>query len=115
MKAARRSAQSTIFLLSDDGKISDAVISVGGFLGIGSKLVSIPFGQIKFEESQQGRAVMTPTPGAVAPVPGAVGAAATSPGATPTTVTIAERPTTYSLVLPGSSKESLTKAADFHY
>ncbi len=102
------------FLIDDGGKVTDAVVSVGGFLGIGSKLVSIPFEQLKFEESRQNRAA-TPTPAAVAPVPGAAGSTATSSAALPTAAATADRTVTYSIVLPGSSKESLSKAADFHY
>jgi sporulation protein YlmC with PRC-barrel domain len=35
-----------------DHKAGMAVISVGGFLGIGSKLVSVPFDQIKIEDNK---------------------------------------------------------------
>jgi sporulation protein YlmC with PRC-barrel domain len=34
-------------LMSPDNKANTAVISVGGFLGMGSKLVSVPFDQLK--------------------------------------------------------------------
>src|SRR5947209_8985482 len=37
-------------IVGQDGKISAAVISVGGFLGIGSKLVKVPYDQLRFEE-----------------------------------------------------------------
>lgn len=36
-----------ILLSQGQGKAQTAVISVGGFLGIGSKLVSVPFGKLK--------------------------------------------------------------------
>jgi len=36
-------------LMSHDNKATTAVISVGGFLGMGSKLVSVPFDQLKVE------------------------------------------------------------------
>jgi sporulation protein YlmC with PRC-barrel domain len=40
-------------LMSDtDHKAGTAVISVGGFLGMGSKLVSVPFDQIKVENDK---------------------------------------------------------------
>ena len=35
-----------------DHKADTAVISVGGFLGIGSKLVSVPFDQIKIQDNK---------------------------------------------------------------
>ena len=39
-------------LLSSDGTVQNAVVSVGGFLGIGSKLVEVPFKNIKFAPSK---------------------------------------------------------------
>ena len=40
-------------LMSDaDHKVGTAVISVGGFLGMGSKLVSVPFDQLKIENDK---------------------------------------------------------------
>jgi sporulation protein YlmC with PRC-barrel domain len=40
-------------LMSDnDHKAGTAVVSVGGFLGMGSKLVSVPFDQLKFENDK---------------------------------------------------------------
>jgi sporulation protein YlmC with PRC-barrel domain len=39
-------------LMSHDNKATTAVISVGGFLGMGSKLVSVPFNQLKIENDR---------------------------------------------------------------
>ena len=39
-------------LMSKDNKANAAVISVGGFLGMGSKLVSVPFDQLKVENNR---------------------------------------------------------------
>ena len=40
-------------LMSDnDHKAATAVISVGGFLGMGAKLVSVPFDQLKIENDK---------------------------------------------------------------
>src|SRR5712671_3608942 len=33
-------------LIGDDGKIREVVIAVGGFLGVGAKLVTVPFDQL---------------------------------------------------------------------
>ena len=38
-------------LVSSDGSVQNVVLSVGGFLGIGSKLVEVPFKNIKFAPS----------------------------------------------------------------
>jgi sporulation protein YlmC with PRC-barrel domain len=39
-------------LVSRDDKTSTAVISVGGFLGVGSKLVAVPYDQLKVEHDK---------------------------------------------------------------
>ena len=39
-------------LMGSDNKATTAVLSVGGFLGIGSKLVSVPFSQLKVEKDR---------------------------------------------------------------
>jgi hypothetical protein len=39
-------------LMSANNKASAAVLSVGGFLGMGSKLVSVPFDQLKIENNR---------------------------------------------------------------
>jgi hypothetical protein len=39
-------------LMSKDNKATTAVLSVGGFLGMGSKLVSVPFDQLKIENNR---------------------------------------------------------------
>ncbi len=39
-------------LMSHDNKATTAVISVGGFLGMGAKLVSVPFDQLKIENDK---------------------------------------------------------------
>jgi sporulation protein YlmC with PRC-barrel domain len=39
-------------LVSRDDKTSTAVISVGGFLGLGSKLVAVPYDQLKVEHDK---------------------------------------------------------------
>src|SRR5690349_23137129 len=36
-------------LVGQDGKISETVLSVGGFLGLGAKLVAVPYSQLRFE------------------------------------------------------------------
>lgn len=38
-----------LILTRDDDKVAMAVISVGGFLGMGSKLVAVPYDQLRFE------------------------------------------------------------------
>lgn len=124
-------------LIGDDGKISNAVISVGGFLGLGSKLVEVPFSQLKFEHSRTTTPAVSPTAGAeptttaAGAVPGNAGhtpagtaaggqpagtaagntATATAPNAANTTTS----PVFYTVVAPGTTKESLTSMPEFKY
>ncbi len=49
-------------IVGTDGQISSAVISVGGFLGVGSKLVDVPFSRLQFKQdgNGNGRKVLLP-------------------------------------------------------
>ena len=79
-------------LLSSDGSTQSAILSVGGFLGVGSKLVEVPFKSIKFApslsnpDSGSKQATQTPAP-AVTTAPagtvGSTGAAGTTGAGTP--------------------------------
>ena len=89
-------------LVSPDGTVSKAVLSVGGFLGLGSKLVEVPFNSLKFVPSQSNPAsgsktatqsatgappaagTLQPTAGGTAAPSAASGSASTmAPAATP--------------------------------
>lgn len=130
-------------LMGNNGQVSDAVLSVGGFLGIGAKLVSVPFSQLKFERSKTGFATagatgspgaaggMVGAPGAMAPAAGGAGAPGTAagggvggnPAAAPAMTGApagnaageGHAPADYSLVLPGATKDSLTTAPEFKF
>ena len=131
-------------IVGKDGKVSTAVISVGGFLGIGSKLVGVPYDQLRFEErhpDETAAATNAPpgTTAAPAAAPGSTATAAsgvlngTAPAMTPgvgvggvsagtaTTgaMTAPAMPgpnvTTMQVVLPGATKDSLTSMATFSY
>ncbi len=101
-------------LIGQDGKISEAVVSVGGFLGIGGKLVAVPFDQFKFVESRKTTADTT-----AAPTTTVAGASAptTVPADNGTTKTgmAGPEPVYYSIVLPSATKNSLSSAAEFKY
>jgi sporulation protein YlmC with PRC-barrel domain len=43
-------------ILASDGQITSAVIGVGGFLGMGEKLVAVPFSDLKFGRDSSGNA-----------------------------------------------------------
>lgn len=103
-------------LIRSKGKVSQAVISVGGFLGIGSKLVEVSFNQLKFKPSVNNRTAPMATNTAATP-PAATAPASTAPAATATNASA--RPpkvrVNYSVVLPGSTKATLTKMPAFTY
>ncbi len=126
-------------LISDDGKVQTVVISVGGFLGIGTRYVAVPFSQMQVQPSRLGDTGVTANNGAApttvttstlpppmtAPV--APGAGMTPPEATTVPTTGASgslangqagnAPATqyFSVVLPGATKDTLTKMPEFTY
>lgn len=142
-------------LMGDDGKIQNVVISVGGFLGVGTHYVSVPFSQLKVQPSRSpGAGIINPNgtlpgmtgtataagatagtgPATTAPIGTTPATAAHStptgsitPGATSGTMApalpangssmTAARATMqyFSVVLPGATKDSLTKMPEFHY
>jgi|SRR5271163_3812991 len=101
-------------LMDESGKISQAVVSTGGVLGMGGKLVAVPFDQLKFEPSAGNngapQAAVTPnTPvGINPPAAGYVPPRAAANQAP-------SRPTYFSLVLPDATKDSLDKQQTFKY
>jgi sporulation protein YlmC with PRC-barrel domain len=86
-------------LVGSDGSVSNAILSVGGFLGVGSKLVEVPFKNLKFVPSQSnpasgskeanassapaaaGSANPQTAPGTTGAAPGAPGSTGAAPGA----------------------------------
>jgi len=44
-------------LITDDGKVDAVIVGVGGFLGIGEKNVSMPFGELTFRRNDDGKTV----------------------------------------------------------
>lgn len=72
-------------LIRSQGTVSGVVLSVGGFLGVGTKYVEVPFSQLHFKESAG-----TGNNGKATPVD-------------------------YSVVLPGATEASLKKMPAFKY
>ena len=56
-------------MVGQDGRISGAVLSVGGFLGLGAKLVAVPYDQLRFEPRTADRTTDDPAPAARAGTP----------------------------------------------
>jgi hypothetical protein len=46
-------------ILTQDGKISAAIIGVGGFLGMGEKAVAVPYSDLKFSKDSNGKLRVT--------------------------------------------------------
>ena len=78
-------------MVDPKGKMSDVIISVGGFLGMGDKLVEVPFNKLKTEASKANPASGTK-------------AGSDNDGNHD-----------YSLVLPNATKKSLTTMSGFAY
>lgn len=116
-------------LVADDGKMQNVMISVGGFLGIGTHYVSVPFSQIQVQPSRSGNTGMATTNattaiGTAPPNTTGTGAGLATTGTmangnmTPDASAnnnMAARTQYFSVVLPGATKDSLTKMPEFHY
>jgi sporulation protein YlmC with PRC-barrel domain len=98
-------------LVGDDGKIQNVVLSVGGLLGVGTHYVSVPFAQLQIQPSRPGTTASTDTNTTNSSV-----APANSTGSTGTGMAANASPAQYfSVVLPGATKDSLTKMPEFSY
>ncbi len=80
-------------LVGSEGKIDNVVLSVGGFLGVGSRYVEVPFSKLKFQPSKSNPAAAT----------GATTAARNA------------NDQDYSVMLPGVTKQALTAMTAFTY
>jgi hypothetical protein len=96
-------------IVGHDGKVSEAVLSVGGLLGIGAKLVAVPYSQLRFEANTEGQTTDVGAPPAARVTPPA---APGVPAAGPPPV----RPVvTTRVVLPGATRDSLAALPGFNY
>jgi sporulation protein YlmC with PRC-barrel domain len=110
-------------LVGNDGKIQNVVLSVGGLLGVGTHYVSVPFSQIQVEPSHSGGTDSTATNGMTGTngtmttgTPNATVTPATSTGARGTGMATNTSSMQYfSIVLPGATKDSLTKMPEYNY
>lgn len=127
-------------LVTDDGHIDRAVLSTGGgILGVGSKLVTVPFNQLKFEPSANNNntnAVAVNSTNNNAPLPKTEapagngnpnGNAATTANSqtAPTNSTVVatnnnnvnnnNNPENFSIVLPGATQDSLKNEQEFKF
>jgi sporulation protein YlmC with PRC-barrel domain len=90
-------------LMDSSGKVSKAVIGVGGFLGIGESNIAVNFDQLKFvnEPMRTSSTTTTPSTGAT----GSSGSGTVGTTATTTTTTTASKPS----INPDHAKLSMTK------
>jgi PRC-barrel domain len=123
-------------IVGQDGRLSEAVLSVGGFLGIGTKLVAVPYGELRFEPRGADRITDGPSPAArvaapVVPDPrteerwrtGVAGVGTAAPvepapeagGGPGTASSVARLAAGPRLVLPGATQASLRSLPEFNY
>jgi PRC-barrel domain protein len=123
-------------IVGQDGRVGTAVVSVGGFLGIGSKPVAVPYERLRLEARSPDETAAAGAPASVAPAlapvpglgrgaadtttprpaPGPLPLAGTGPaGATPSPVAPGPNVATTRVVLPGASRDSLAAMPAFNY
>lgn len=83
-------------MLGSDGKVSNVVLSIGGFLGLSEKYVEVPFSKLKFEPSKSNSASGSSSGDQSVAAGNANGH-------------------DYSVVLPDMTKDALTKMTAFTY
>jgi sporulation protein YlmC with PRC-barrel domain len=106
------------FLMDKSGNVKAAVISVGGFLGLGSRYVAVSYDKLKFSDQP-----VAYTGASNAPAPGAGGATKSTSTTTTTGSAGGTAPTTTSKANPwypdhamlSASKDELTKMPEFKY
>lgn len=104
-------------LISSDGSIQDAVLSVGGFLGITNKLVEVPFDQMRFVPAKDNPASQGApgTPTAPSNSTNTSSDSSSNPGSGSTQPTTSAQNGDYGLVLPNATRSSLQSQAAFSY
>jgi hypothetical protein len=95
-------------IVTPDGRISEAVLSVGGFLGIGAKLVGVPYDRLRFDARSLEQTAAAGAPAARDPAGAPAAPAARPRPAAPPVVTVR-------VLLPGATRDSLTALPEFNY
>ena len=105
-------------LVDKSGNIKAAVISVGGFLGMGARLVAVPFDKMKFSsEPVAYTGVSSNAPSAGGAAGGAKPPAATTTGSTAGSPAAASKPNPWypDHAVFDATKEQLTTMPEFKY
>jgi len=97
-------------LMDKEGNVKAAVISVGGFLGMGSRLIALPLDKVKFSETP----VPSTTTSNAAPPAGTNRPASTTTGSTATT-TAKTNPWYPDHAMINGSKDELKNMPEFKF
>jgi sporulation protein YlmC with PRC-barrel domain len=107
-------------LVSPTGSVQKAVLSVGGFLGVGTHYVAVSIAQMKIEPTKVNATMNRGATGTTA-----MGGTGATPGATPMSAAgVMNQPGAmhgasggqyYSVVLPGATKASLKSMPEFKF
>jgi sporulation protein YlmC with PRC-barrel domain len=97
-------------LMDKEGNVKAAVISVGGFLGMGSRLIALPLDKVKFSETP----VPSTTTSNAAPPAGSNRPASTTTGSTATT-TAKTNPWYPDHAMINGSKDELKNLPEFKF
>lgn len=102
-------------LIDKSGGIKAAVISVGGFLGMGARLVAVPFDKMKFStEPVAYTGVSSSTPGAGGAKPPSTTTTGSSTSSSPATAS-KSNPWYPDHAMLDATKDQLTKMPEFKY
>jgi hypothetical protein len=98
-------------LMDKQGSVKAAVISVGGFLGMGSRLIALPLDKVKFVETP----VPSTTTSNAAPPAGTNKPASTTTGSTATATTTKTNPWYPDHAMISGTKEELKNMPEFKF
>jgi sporulation protein YlmC with PRC-barrel domain len=101
-------------LLDQSGKIQAAVIGVGGFLGVGERMVAIPYEKLKFVNEPVASSTAATRP-AGSPANTASGTSTTAPTTTTTTTTTTGSTATGTGMTPSAASGSATTTRNAWY
>jgi sporulation protein YlmC with PRC-barrel domain len=104
-------------LMDKSGSVKAAVISVGGFLGVGARLVAVPYDKIKFVNEPVAYTGASDTPAGTRPASSTTTGSTANPPAPATAPATASKPNPWypDHAVLNATKDDLQKMTEFKY